>query len=162
MRAVLFRMAPPVVAFLGGITAGLPVFVLGLVFPELLVGPLALAFGALVCALGAGWMGNLFSPDRSRTSLLHVVAVTEVAAVLVAPVTFLVLATPLGPLVFARGIFVLVLPMFIVAAVATVATWRFRGAGPEPGKALALTVALVVLGAVALVAILYLVAWLAP
>ncbi len=162
VKTFLFRLAPPLAALVAGLISSMPVFVLGLVVSELVILPLALGFGGLVAAVAAAWMGTLFSPDRSRSRLMPIVASVELVALVMAGLTLLLVATPLGGLLFPRGIFLLAVPMAVMALMAAVATWRFRDGGPELGKALAVTVALVVLGAVAVVAILSLVALLAP
>jgi len=100
---------------------------MGLVVPFQVVGPLALAAGALPAALSAGWVGNLFARDRSR--LLSVVAVAEVTAVglfvVVLASAFLPGIRPgllSGPLIYTAA-----LCSVIVAISASVAALHLRG-----------------------------------
>jgi len=59
-------LAAVVVAAILGLAAGLPVLAMGLVVPFYVVGPLALAAGALSAALGGSWVDllRLLRPRR--------------------------------------------------------------------------------------------------
>ncbi len=72
-------------------------------------------------------MGNLFSPDGSHSRLVPIVASVELAALAMAGLSLLLMATPLGGLLFPRGIYLLAGPMAVNALVAAVTTWRLRG-----------------------------------
>lgn len=139
-----------VVAAVLGLGVGIPVLGMGLVVPFQVVGPLALATGALVAALGSGWVGNLFMPDRSR--LVLIVAVAEASAVvpllvMIAPVYFpgLRLGLLSGPLVYTAAV-----SAVGVAISASVATVRLRGPrgrlGWDGAAALLASAAVLVLG----------------
>lgn len=138
-----------VVAAVLGLGVGIPMLGMGLVVPFQVVGPLALATGALVAALGSGWVGNLFMPDRSR--LVLIVAVAEASAVvpvlMIAPVYFpgLRLGLLSGPLVYTAAV-----SAVGVAISASVATVRLRGPrgrlGWDGAAALLASAAVLVLG----------------
>lgn len=120
-------LAAVVVAAILGLAAGLPVLAMGLVVPFHVVGPLALAAGALSAALGAGWVGNLFTRDRSR--LLLVVAVAEASAVVLFLVMLALIFLPglradllFGPLIRTAAVCAVV-----VATSAGVAALCLRG-----------------------------------
>lgn len=55
-----------IVALIAGTIGALPVFVMGLVVPEMVVWPLSFGTGALLAAASALWAGTLL--DRGRTS----------------------------------------------------------------------------------------------
>jgi hypothetical protein len=143
-------LAAVVVAAMLGLAAGTPVLTMGLVVPFGVVGPLALAAGALAAALGAVWVGNVFMPGRSR--LVSVVAVAEASAV----VLFLVMLASVflpglrlgllsGPLVYTAAVYA-----GGVAISASVATFRLRGPrgrlGWDGAAALLVSAALLILG----------------
>lgn len=138
------------VAMVLGLAVGIPVLTMGLVVPFHVVGPLALFVGALVAALGAAWVGNLFAEDRSR--LLLVVAVAEASAVVV---LLVMLAAAFLPglrsyLQFAPMVLAAVVCVGGVAVGAGVAALRLRGPrgrlGWDGAAALLASVVVFVLG----------------
>lgn len=130
----------------------LPPAVLGLVVPGQVVLPLAMCVGAIFAAVTANFVGNrLFPPDRSRSSLLYVVGVTEAAAVAVA-VTLLVLLFTLGGPPTAL-IFILIVCAGVVALNATVAARLLRTTEVHPRREGRVAVGLVVLGLLAVVVV---------
>lgn len=141
---VRFLVAVVVAAILC-LAVGVPVLTMGLVVPIHVVGPLALAAGALPAALGAGWVGNLFTGDRSR--LLLVVAVAEVSA---AVLCLVMLALSFLPGLFGPLIFTAAACAVVVAISAAVAALRLRGPrgrlGLDGAAALLASAAVFVLG----------------
>jgi hypothetical protein len=115
-------LAAVVVAAMLGLAVGIPVLTIGLVVPIHVVGPLALAAGALPAALGAGWVGNLFTRDRSR--LLLVVAVAEASA---AVLCLVMLASSFLPGLFGPLIYTAAVCAGVVAISAGVAALSLRG-----------------------------------
>ena len=148
--AVVRFLVAVVVAAVLCLAVGLPVLGMGLVVPAQVVGPLALAAGALAAALGAGWVGNLFTRDRSR--LLLVVAVAEASAVMLYLVMLASAFLPglrvglfFGPLIYTAAVCAV-----FVAVSAGVAALRLRGPmerlGWDGAAALLASVAVLVLG----------------
>lgn len=68
-----------IVALVGGVAGSAPVYVMGLVVPVTVVGPLALLVGSLLATLFAGWATNLVGRGRSR--LFAIFGVSLLAAV---------------------------------------------------------------------------------
>ncbi len=81
MVSVVRFVAAVAVASVLGLAVGVPVLTMGLVVPSGVIVPLALVAGAVPAALGAAWVGSLFTEDRSR--LLPVLAVAEASAAVV-------------------------------------------------------------------------------
>ena len=126
LRWILWRVGVPVAALLGGYVGGIVILPWGLVTPLFVVWPLALGFGALLAALGAGWVGTLLSPDGTRTRLSRVVLVSIAAAAILA---FVFALTPmLAPLIY-----FLALAVGVIALVASLSAWRFREHGGRIG-----------------------------
>ena len=67
------------------LVSGLPVLAMGLVVPVYVVWPLALLSGVLLAAVGASWVGNLFT--RNRSCLIFVVGVAGASAVVLSGLT---------------------------------------------------------------------------
>jgi hypothetical protein len=136
----LARLGTVLSAFLGSILALFLILPLGLAVVEWIVLPLALAVGALLAALGAGWTGTWLARDGTRTRLAAVVAAGEATALLVA---LAVLAWPglegvlPGPRIVLAGLCSLLLTVGAVGA-----TWRFRAPAREPHHDPALTLVL--------------------
>ena len=111
---------------------------------------MALVAGALPAALGAGWVGNVFTRDRSR--LLLVVAATETAAVvlLLAILALVYLSGLHLGLLFGPLIYTAAACAGVVAISAGVAASRLRGPkgrlGWDGAAALLASGALLVLG----------------
>jgi hypothetical protein len=133
MNKALSRICVPVVAALGGFAGGYVILPWGLVTPFFIVAPLGTGYGALLAALGAGWVGTLLAPDRTR--LLPVVIASGVAST---GAMFTVLLAPV-PLIFR-----LALGTGIIALVASWATWRFRARGGVMDRDAAITLSLAV------------------
>lgn len=126
LRAIFWRAGVAVVAVIGSFVGGYVILPWGLVTPLFVVWPLALGFGALLAALGAGWTGTLLAPDRTHSRLLRVVLASEVAAAALG-LTFSI--TP----IFTPLIFPLAFGASVIALVASWAAWRFRGPGGRVG-----------------------------
>lgn len=71
-----------VLAFVACLVGTVPAAALGLSVPGEVSLPLATGLGALLAALAAGWAGDFLARDGSRTRLLAVVGVAEVAVAL--------------------------------------------------------------------------------
>jgi hypothetical protein len=132
-------------ALLGGGTGLVLVLPLGLVVVEWVILPLAMAVGAVLAALAAGWVGTWTAGDGTRTRLAAVAGAVE-AAGLVLVLAVLGLATLraalLGPI---AGI--AALASLVLAMVAATATWACRRPAGAPQRDLALTLALLALAA---------------
>jgi hypothetical protein len=76
---MLGRLATFLAGLLGGGLGLLAILPLGLVVVEWVVFPTALAVGALLAALAAGWAGTWTAGDGTRTRLAAVVAVAGAA-----------------------------------------------------------------------------------
>jgi len=129
----------------GGIFGGGAILSWGLVTPFFVVWPITVGSAALVSALGAGWVGTFVATDGTRSRLLGVVGVSEVAAGVLA-VAFLLVPLPPG--------FLLLGTVVVIALTSSWSTWRFRGPGERIGREVAavliLATAVLVLGLLAL------------
>jgi hypothetical protein len=144
------RLIGRLATFLAGLVGGglglLLVLPLGLVVIEWVVFPTALAVGALLAALAAGWVGTWTAGDGTRTRLGAVVAVVEAAGLTLALVVLgsaALRGTLLGPVIGIAGV-----ASLLLAAAASVATWRCRRPADGPRRDLALTLALLAVAAV--------------
>ena len=132
LRVAAWVLSVPVAALVGGVLGLVPVLAMGLSVPILVVGPLAAVTGGLFAGLGAAWAGTLFSPDGSRSHLLGVLLVSEVAAVFaLAAGAALVLVPPWSaafpePSGDATVGEALLVCDFVVAAGASAAAWLLR------------------------------------
>jgi hypothetical protein len=141
--------------FLAGLLSGtlglLLVLPLGLVVIEWVVFPLALAVGALLAALAAGWVGTWLARDGTRTRLAAVVVASEAAGLALALV---VLGSPafrqaiLGPVI---GI--AIVSALLLAIVASTATMVYRRPRGEARRDLVLTLGLLALAVVGVPAV---------
>jgi len=153
MRAWVW-LATFLAGLLGGALGLLLVLPLGLVVIEWVVFPLALAVGALLAGLAAGWVGTWLAGDGTRTRLVVVVAASEVAGLALALV---VLGVPafrqviLGPVI---GI--AIVSALVLAIVASTATMVLRRPRAESGRDLAVTLALLALALVGVPAVVIL------
>ncbi len=154
MTTVWFRVVVAVGALAGAIVGTVPIFVLGLSYSELIVLPLLLGVVGLFAAVSAAWIGTLFSPDGSATRLLPTVAVTDLAALVMAGLTVVLQATPLAGLLFPRNVYLLALPIGVVTIVAVLATARLRRPRRAVLPELARTSAVLLLAAVVVVGVL--------
>lgn len=138
---MLWRVGVPVVAVVGGIFGGGAILSWGLVTPFFIVWPITIGSAALVSALGAGWVGTFVATDGTRSRLLAVVGISEVAAGVLA-VAFLSVPLPPG--------FLLLGAVATIAAAASWSTWRLRGPGERIDRGVAallvLATAVLVLG----------------
>jgi hypothetical protein len=141
--------------FLAGLLGGglglLLVLPLGLVVIEWVIFPLALAVGALLAALAAGWVGTWLARDGTRTRLVAAVAASEAAGLVLALV---VLGVPafrqalLGPVIR-----ITVVAALVLAIVASTATLTYRRPRGEARRDLALTLVLLALAVVGVPAV---------
>lgn len=101
----------------------LAVTVMGLSIPGSVIVPLAMGSGALLAALTATWVGSfLLAEDGTRSRLLPVVGVTEVAAVALAGIVMALalLEIPVSLITF------LLASAVLLAGAATAAAQRLR------------------------------------
>lgn len=133
MNKILWRICVPAVAVLGGFAGGYVILPWGLVTPFFIVVPIGTGYGAILAALGAGWVGTLLAPDRTR--LLPVVLASGVAA---AGAMIVVMLAPV-PMIFR-----LALGTMIIALVTSWATWRFRAQGVAMNRDAVITLVLAV------------------
>lgn len=118
-----------------------PVSALGLSVPGSAVVPLAMCSGALLAALAATWVGSpLLVEKGSRSRLLPVVGVTEVAAVVLAGILLAVvqLRIPLIAPLLASGV--------IIAVTATFAARRLRTSHVHVKRDVGVSLTLVAVG----------------
>ena len=138
-------------ALVGGGLGLVLILPLGLAGIEWVVFPLALAVGALLAALAAGWVGTWLAGDGTRTRLAPVVVVTEATGLALALVVLgstALRGTLLGPVIGVAGVGSLVL-----ATAASAATWAVRRPAAAPGRDLTLTLALLALAVVGVPAV---------
>ena len=134
--SVLRYAAVFIAAFVGGVVGFLPVYVMGLVVPLLVVGPLALLAASVMATLLACWIANFMAPDGSRSRLLGVFGASVIAIVLA---IFLYFAGAWAVNVFRLGFEIWVtllvyLPAaFAFAGVITAVAWRTRSPGGRLG-----------------------------
>lgn len=141
---MLWKVGVPVAALLGGAVAAMCVILVGLTTSMVVVWPLALGIGAAFAGLAAAWVGNLSSPDGTRSRLSLVLLVSEAGAVVAVLLAFALTAwAPSTPLAAPVA-------LFVVAAAASAATRRFRG---ERGRLGRDGVAALVLSAVGVIAL---------
>ncbi len=107
---------------------------------------LSLGVNALFAALGAGWLGNALAADGSRTRLLPIWVVSEVAAILaaVANVMFVDAASVRAVSQFTLGGRMMASVMIVVFA-AAIATWILRSSDHNVGRDVRTTAILLVL-----------------
>ncbi len=123
----------PLAALVEGAAGSAPVYVMGLVVPVFIVGPLALVTGSLLAALAAGWVANFSAHGasaRTRSRLWAIFAVA-LAASLVGLLTGMVgafLANELGVGMLSGVDLVMVyLPgVVIFSGATTLAAWKLR------------------------------------
>ncbi len=143
-------------SFMGGVVGFVPVYVMGLVVPIFVVGPLALLTGSLVATLLTSWVANLLAMDGSRSRLFVVFGISGVAAVAGLLLYFAgAWAVNTFDLGFGFGVDLLVyLPgAAVFSGMTTAAAWRLRSPGGRLGKcgvgALVLSVGVLVLSLLA-------------
>lgn len=120
------------VALIGGVLGSAPIYVMGLVVPIFIVGPLALLTGCLIATLSAGWVANLSSngassQTRSRFGAIFAVALAASLAGLLAGMAggFAVNEFGIG-MRFGVDVAIVYLPGAILfSAATTIAVWRF-------------------------------------
>lgn len=145
MKVVLWTVGVPTAALMGVLLGFFSFVVVGLTVPMVIVWPLTLCIGALVAAVAATWTGNLSSPDGTRGRLPAIFLVSEIAAAISA-VAVLVLWNSVPP--FLYGV-----PLLVVAAAASIATWRLRGAKGRLGWTGVASLAVFIVGAALLFAL---------
>ena len=129
---VAWLLAVPAAALVGGLIGLAPVAAMGLSVPFGIVGPLALATGALYSGLAAAGAGTLLSPDRGRSHYAAVLLFSGVgalaaamagAAVLLVPPWSPAFPRPSGDATVGEAILFFV---SIIVVFASGATWSFR------------------------------------
>lgn len=133
------------VAFIGI----LPLLPLGLVVPPQLNVPVAVLAGALLAALAASWVRNVFSPGTS-SRVLVVVGTTAALSLVVAAGLFLATMVIPVPIIVHVPIVALIL-----GGIATWAAWRFRSPGRRLARDVLFSLALLVAGALVIMLALY-------
>jgi hypothetical protein len=132
-------------ALVGGGLGLVLILPLGLIVVEWVVFPTALAVGALLAALGAGWVGTWTAGDGTRTRLGPAVVAVEAVGLALALVVLgsaSLRSALLGPVIGLAGVAGLIL-----AVAASVATATLRRAAGGRQRDLALTLALLALAA---------------
>ena len=145
------RLATFLAALIAGGLGLLLVLPLGLVVIEWVIFPTALAVGALLGALGAGWVGTWMAGDGTRTRLGAAVAAAEAAGLALALVVLgsaALRGALLGPVIGIAGACSLAL-----AIAASMATMIFRHPAGGPQRDVALTLALLALAVVGVPAV---------
>jgi hypothetical protein len=145
-----------VAALVGGVVGMFVVLPLGLIVSEYVIFVLALVVSAILAALGGGWATNGLMGDGTRTRLLQLVGMTELAAVAVAVILLGVSAfreTMLGSVLN-----VALICSVLLAVAATVGALRLRSRVRNDRDGL-ITFGLIAL-AVVLVPVVIFVAWL--
>lgn len=93
MRLINWLFWIPVAATVGGLMGAVPVFIMGLIVPMTIVGPLAIATGSLLATLCAGWVANFAvigeAVGRSRSRIFAIFCAATVAATIATAVGFL-------------------------------------------------------------------------
>lgn len=157
INGIGFWVGTALSALIGGAIGIFFVLPFGLIASEFVIFPLALGVAAILASIGAGWIGNRFAADSTRTQLLAVVGVTESVAALIAVVVLVIeglRAALLGPLLYLAIFCILAL-----ALAATIATWRLRSR-ETTSKDRVLTLGLLILAVVSVPVAIFL-AWLA-
>lgn len=151
-----YRLGTLVAGWLGSLLGLVLVLPLGLIVVEWLIFPLALLIAALLAALSAGWAGTYLARDQTQTNLVPVIGITAALGVGLA-LLFLWLVrmgrANFGPLIVPVLIFSLIL-----ALSAAFATWYSRTVQQHRGRALRLTVILLVLALISVPGIVFLAA----
>lgn len=129
------RLAIYLAGLIGAGLGLLLILPLGLVVVEWVVFPLALAVGALLAALAAGWVGTWLAGNGTRTRLAPVVAITEAVGLGLALIVLgsAALWTVLfGPVIGIAGVASLVLA---IAAGTATGVWRRPATAPHGDRA---------------------------
>ncbi|GAB3746924.1 hypothetical protein GCM10028864_17580 [Microlunatus parietis] len=138
-----------VLASLLAFIAIMPLMTLGLAVPPQLIVPVAVLAGALLAALAATWVRNIFTAGTS-SRVLVVVGTTAALSVLVAAIVFLgIMLVPVPILVH------LPIAALFLGGIATWAAWRFRSAGRHLVRDLLLSLGLLAAGAAVIMSALY-------
>ena len=82
MQRALWLFGVPLIALASGVVGFFPVFVMGLVMPIFMVGPLSLISGACLATLCSGWLANFARWGQSRSRLLAILGISLIGAVL--------------------------------------------------------------------------------
>ena len=133
MKRVLWFVGVPLAVLVTGVAGFAPVYVMGLVVPMFIVGPLALLAGSLLAALSAGWIANFSAHDTSvqTRSRLWAIFAVALAASLVGLLAATVGAFFINELWvgmgFGASLAVYYLPGAVIfSGATTVAAWRLR------------------------------------
>lgn len=115
-------LAVLIVTFIVSVVGSIPVFTIGLIVREVIVYPLTVVVMGLLAALTSSWMSNLLGDEQTHSRLLHVVAATEIVAILLVPLWGVLSYIGLyGP-----NIFLLATWGMVISLSAYLAAWRFR------------------------------------
>lgn len=85
MRRALWLAGVPLATLAGGAAGFFPVFVMSLVVPVLIVGPLSLLSAAWLATVSAGWTANFAAWGQSRSRLPMTFACSLIGAILALP-----------------------------------------------------------------------------
>lgn len=153
------------VATAAGTVSATLVAPLGLAVPELTIWPRAIGFGTLLAALAAGWTANPLDPAGAQSRLPAIVGVSEVIAVAVVLVGFVLpwlaglpdLFVAIGAVIEASGVgtsrflVILVLMAAIAIGVSNATAW-LRSPARSLRRDLTLSLGLLALGVLAVIA----------
>ncbi len=158
MSLLLWRVGVPLAALMGGLIGLIQIVSLVLVVSPVVTMPLMMGVAGMFAALAAAWAGNLLAPNRSGSRLLPIVGISEITAALLA-VAILSLAMVLeqaGPSAPDLLLPLLVVSLLVLAAGASLATWRLRYPGRHLRRDALATLGLLALTVVVVAVAVYL------
>lgn len=128
---VLRALATWLIAFLAALFGMLPMVVLGLVVPMVVLAPATVLVGGLLAGRVAGWVGDGFTADGTRSRLGPVVAVAVAAGLIVVGLATLV------TLIVGSAVPMIAYVLAVGAGIGAGAAWaaqRLRGPARDRGQ----------------------------
>jgi hypothetical protein len=107
LRDLLYCVVVFIAAMVVGMIGALPVVSLGLFVPYV-SWPLGLLVGALLAGIGASWAANLLTPDRSRSDLRAIAAMSAAIGIAVGIASMVITLQALFPNLFTALLFSMV------------------------------------------------------
>lgn len=144
-----------IVTLVISIIGSMPVFVTGLIVHEVVSNSLTIAVMGLLAGLSSSWMSNLLKISHTCSRVMHIVATTEIVAIILAVTYFLITISPTAwafHRLFPRNIFLLGIWGLVFSVSACLAAWHFRSTIRNLRRDIITSLLLLPLAAIAVVA----------